>query len=296
MQALGHGEPGQEDVSSTWCAWHLYGADTIRGLTQPLLHSVEPVVRELAEESWFDRFFFIRYSDHRGPHLRLRFRIPLGPGAAEKRAQAMEERLASTGLLVAKPFEPETTRYGGPSLLPASLDFFCLSSQAALETLRQMATKSRAQQLTATLRRLVHQAVGAARDRSDLLLLLDYFEAWRPAMQPVVEKADQVFDRAPNAHRRSVASSIQEARVLGEADLLVSGAASLARSLDRLEDAERLPILRSQMHMTANRLGLLNAEESYLTRIACRAAETLSAEELDLGLPTPKSDHELIHV
>ncbi|MEM7515766.1 MAG: lantibiotic dehydratase C-terminal domain-containing protein, partial [Planctomycetota bacterium] len=199
------------------------------------------------------------------------------------------------GLLVAESFEPETTRYGGADLLPASLDFFCLSTQAALETLQQTVSKPRAQQLTAALRRLVHQAIGAARDHSDFLSLLDYFEAWRPAMQVFVEKADQVFDRAPGAYRRSVMNSIREVREHGESDLLFSGASSLARSVDQLEDAERLPILRSQMHMTANRLGLLNPEESYLTRLACRAAETLTPEELGLGVPTPKSDRELIH-
>ena len=69
-------------------------------------------------------------------------------------------------------------------------------------------------------------------------------------------------------HGRSLAAAIDER---GE-----SGA------IDGLDAALRWGALGSQMHMTANRLGLHTTEESYLSGILCRCLDALGDDLVDL--------------
>ncbi len=89
-----------------------------------------------------DRWFFLRYSDAGGPHLRLRFHAPATVLAREllprlhQTAAALHEG-GMTGRVVWDSYDPELERYGGPEAMAAAERVFHADSAAVLEHLRR---------------------------------------------------------------------------------------------------------------------------------------------------------------
>jgi thiopeptide-type bacteriocin biosynthesis protein len=89
-----------------------------------------------------DRWFFLRYGDDDGSHLRLRFH---GPAAAlardlQPRLHRATRALHAAGLLrraLWDTYDPELERYGGPEAMAAAERVFHADSVAALEHLRR---------------------------------------------------------------------------------------------------------------------------------------------------------------
>ncbi len=87
------------------------------------------------------QWFWLRYSDHAGPHLRVRFHSEPAalagrvlPAMAALAGQLAESRLAS-GFSV-EPYEQETERYGGtPVAMAAAEQVFAADSRLALDVL-----------------------------------------------------------------------------------------------------------------------------------------------------------------
>lgn len=192
------------------------------------------------------------------------------------------------------PFRPEIERYGGPELWGDSLDFFVLSSATVLELLREHAGEPRSRHVMLAFRALAGQALSFARDDEDLIVLLRYaVDLWGGRMPQAMEKADRVL-----TEKRKIFDQLFER----ELDLFLNrpGAAVAAREKARTqlnEGARRLAwIIRgadrsvhqrigtSQLHMTANRLGLSNAEEVFLSQILTRLASERIESGISLGI------------
>jgi hypothetical protein len=274
-----------------------------------LMQVVQPVVAELWAEGITDRFFFIRYPEG-GEHVRLRLRIAAELDAAPAadralallRASCTEFRRTRPGAAAERPverpverievipaiFELEIDRYGGPRRFPCALAFFALSSMDALRFVAHGGREPRARQLIEILVRLTRQAIGTARTVAELHLLADYVAEWRPRMAPILARADQMFERSgPELTRqiREVFATAATAAAMappGTPEAHVVDARVLAAALDGLEGEPRRRVLGSQMHMTANRLGLNHPEESYLSGILCRCLDALGDELADL--------------
>ena len=181
----------------------------------------------LVQAGRIDAFFFVRYALG-GPHVRLRLRVLPGLReivlaeveraaegflAAAPSAKSWEEeaiRRANESILASDPhetddvvypdnsfrvvpFRPEIERYGGPELYRASLDFFVLSSVAALELVLQQENAPRAARLGAAFRLLLLQAAGFAMDDAELADLLRYgVDSMGGTMPKILEKGDAV--------------------------------------------------------------------------------------------------------
>jgi lantibiotic biosynthesis dehydratase-like protein len=296
--------------NSHWRSYHLfYYGDLDRAVTG----FVQPALAALLREDYVDRFFFIRYALG-GPHIRLRLR--LRPEHAEvvsrfltataerffarcpSTAEVPDEtirRINKTILLTDPaetddsvypnhslqelPFRPEAERYGGADLLEHSLDFFQLSSIQALRFLGCSRENSRGQKLTIIFRLLVRQALGFARDTEHLLALFAYPAAlWGGSLPGIAKRGDDAFER----QRRALRSLLRE-----EVDAFLSSSVSasfeparqLAWEIRSAGEPARSRIETSQMHMTANRLGLTNQEEVYLSRLLMHAAQDLADVE-----------------
>jgi Lantibiotic biosynthesis dehydratase C-term len=286
---------------SRWRSCHLYYHGDGNLL---LTHLVGPLAGSLLRADAVEHFFFIRY-ELGGPHVRLRLRV--APGAEEAAEEAVKRAAADffarwpsvqprpaelvrrrtreimaadpseadatlypdNSLRIA-PFVPEVNRYGGPDLISASLGFFALSSVRALDFARTFGGEPRSRQLLWMLRALAAQALGFARDEPELLKLLGY-AAVKPShpLAPFADRGDHAFARQPEALRNlllDVLATGTEAGILDEARRLAADIRSAA-------SAVREDILKSHMHMTANRLGLRNPEEAYLGRMLWRAAQ-----------------------
>lgn len=195
--------------------------------------------------------------------------------------------------LVIRPFRPEVQRYGGPQRLQASLDFFVLSSVVAIELLARHGDAPRSTQLEHALRLLLQQAIGFAADGAELLDLLRYgMDSWSGGGPPkILEKADKVFGLQRKAFLQLFRTSLEKVRSLLEngeiastaVDFLVLGAARLSAAISSADLPTRARIGGSQLHMTASRLGIGNAEEVYISRLLTSTLRELSATGEDLS-------------
>ncbi len=260
-----------------WTAFHLYAADGA-GLPEVLLQVVLPAVGSFLADREIDSFFFIRYADEEGPHVRLRLRVPGGGGSAHACRRRLEALAGSAARVAAHSFEPETERYGGEAALPWSLAFFAVSSANALAFEQQFGDRPRGRRLTLSLCVLLWQAWGLARSRSELCALLDYYAVGPQQHPEAAALAEAGFHSGRADLSGLLGGELERLLALGRGDpasppALTSAAAMAlaARAfdacLDDLPAAARWSTLSSQMHMTANRLGLVNAEETYVTRL-----------------------------
>ncbi|HEV7518583.1 MAG TPA: thiopeptide-type bacteriocin biosynthesis protein [Thermoanaerobaculia bacterium] len=300
-------------LGSEWLSFHIvyHTGNRDRLLTD----LVRPTVRALRQEGKLESFFFLRHVLG-GPHIRLRIRP--SPGSRDAVREGVRKRAASylssfpspaqvsgsaARLLEESlqhqeseerqqaaladnsiheiPFEPELERYGGPERIGKSLDFFALSSARALRLLDHRATVTAGEWLTVALRLEARYVLGFADDVADLASLIAEPQATLEAGEELIRaRADQAFAESGD---RLVGLLRGEIEKLGLAALSPLEDGEVARSLRReLADADRATrtrIFASQIHMTANRLGLARAEEAYVARILWRTFQRL--EEAD---------------
>ena len=311
------------DSTSSWIAYHLYYHEDRDRALNALVH---PLLAELWGGGTIDHFFFLRY-DLGGPHLRLRVRPVVG---REDRATAAIEQAADaffastpstrsldpvdiarrdTAILASdpnehssavhpdnswsrEPFRPEVERYGGAELLDASIDFFAVSSLAALHHVDAEPGAPRGRQLPRMGRQLVRLAHGLARNASELAELLEgpgIF--WRREMAAILERAEKMYHAQQDVFRRLVLSECEALRADTEHRILLTAAARRLRlEIHHAAPPVRRRIAGSQLHLLANRLGLGNPEEVYLTRILWLAIRDLLEAEHSL-LETPVEEH-----
>lgn len=199
------------------------------------------------------------------------------------------------------PFHAEVNRYGGAERFGESLDFFCLSSVEALADRWGSAETNRARKLARGFRILLRQAWGFARDERELRRLLGtVVEVWGDNFPGVVKKGDALFQQRKQelatlafAELDALCSGTAPAGHPGEPGWIAEASHRLSSTLDG-NDGPGVGIRRrvgaSQLHMTANRLGFLNAEEVYLGRLIQLATDDLRRSEpawwsrLDQGL------------
>lgn len=181
----------------------------------------------------------------------------------------------------------EVERYGGPTHFRHSLDFFTLSSDEALRFVSGEPERPAGQRLVIASRLLIDQAWGFAKDHVEFLDLLGYASRlftgeWTARF---IQRGNEAFERQGAVHTRLLQDELKaliaadETPRGGLSPALAVGARRLARSIRRENRGTRWIITASQLHMTANRLGLLNPEELYLGQILSRAAQELATAE-----------------
>lgn len=258
-----------------------------------LLTDFVPQWVRAAREVGVERWFFIRYADLSGPHLRVRFRgtpaalddcyadglrlwretaerPTAGDGIArlhplaEQALPGRGHRRLSFGL-----YGREHHYYGGPAAMEVAEELFRLSSELSLTT---VARTGRDRELRArTAVELMRACLDRALDpvRRDRFWQL-HWQHWsgRRRDEQLIRQAEETvmsLSRTPDpCDDRDLAA---EARRLG--GQLADG---VRRSLDVDPDTGRVRLLLMQIHMTLNRLGFLPLEEAVLGRLAARPA------------------------
>lgn len=283
----------------SWISYNLY----TRSSDAALVEVVAPVLAAVLGERLASSFFFVRYFDDLGPHLRIRLRVePRSVTAAHCRFASIVRRRVrrcpdavgfadpeapAADVLHASQIELEIDRYGGLEGYLHSLRFFAVSSVRAIRFVAENQAARPVRRMALSLSLLLEQALGLARDREELLALLDYFSGWREKMATVISGADAAFDRHPESwceifrarSRASAAMSTVPASERRPNGLLCGAAQALADATASLAPGARLELARSHMHMTANRIGLSNAFESYVSHLLVRSATTLAVTD-----------------
>lgn len=312
-----------EGIGEGWVSGHLYYHQALDPVVRRFVH---PLVAALAKDGRIDAFFFVRHGLG-GPHLRLRLKPVAGSGsrvraalresartylAREPAAHSVDEeaiRRTNAAILEADRhevdgavypnnsfrlvrFRPEVERYGGPSRFGASLDFFTISSVAAVDFLLRHDADGRPAQLAAAFRLLLRQALAFAIDETELADLLRYGFDWLGHDLPkVVARADRVAGSQMDRFLEAFGATVAEVRdrqprdAAGDrpADLLVAGGRRLSAALGTAGRHTRARVGGSQLHMTASRLGFGNAEEVYLSRLLTLTLEEARAAGTDLS-------------
>ncbi len=313
-----------DEKQERWVSCHLYYHQDLDRVVRGFVH---PVVVSLVKAAQIEAFFFVRYGLG-GPHARLRLRILPGFGdyvlkevqqfaqdfinltPSTKSLKQEAIRRINESILAHDPhevddsvypdnsfriisFRPEIQRYGGTSFFRFSLDFFTLSSVAAVEFLSKYGDMSRSAQLAHAFHLLLQQSLGFAADETELFDLLRYgMDSWGGGPPKVVEKGDKIFQSQMDAFLQLFRKSLAEVRSLqaesesfgGTSDFLVVGAGRLSAALKTADRSARVRIGGSQLHMTATRLGLSNVEEVYISRLLTVALrELLAATGEDLS-------------
>lgn len=121
----------------TWWAIHIYNFTSFDSL---LKYYVKPVVRFLYKKKLIKCFFFIRYTDTRGVHLRLRVYCSLSDLNKKVKPYVLSEldaffnnEIPLVDCYTESPYEPETMRYGGKEAIGFAEEIFEISSISVLK-------------------------------------------------------------------------------------------------------------------------------------------------------------------
>ncbi|MDQ0386222.1 thiopeptide-type bacteriocin biosynthesis protein [Streptomyces sp. DSM 42143] len=137
----GHPQPDRtvHGLGGEWLYLKVHGSARTQ---DDLLRDHVPGMVSLAAEHGADRWFFIRYTDEAGHHLRLRLHAARPQqlwGQVAPAVGGLLDRWQREGLVrghTVAQYDPETERYGGPAAQAAAERVFQHDSEAAVELLR----------------------------------------------------------------------------------------------------------------------------------------------------------------
>lgn len=288
----------------SWLSYHIYYHSDLSLLLRDF---ILPTVTDLHNRRYIKSFFFVRYSLG-GPHLRVRLlsrresRDSINEALLEaaKRffkhqpstnsigkdeilkhntyiygsEQDNAEKIRPDNYIEKCAFQPEILRYGGKELLPHSLEYFAISSVIAIRNAIHTQELSRSLALANAFRIMAAQALGLSLSEDDLLIALNYARYHSFQSEGPQKKGAAVFED----RRAQITHNLQEQIKLScqrKDDLLLSTSHSLALRISTVPVNVKLRVMLSHMHMTANRIGLTNSEEVYISHILWRAAHAL---------------------
>jgi lantibiotic biosynthesis protein len=291
----------------SWSSAHLYlgppaEAAGVYGAPgdRVILETVAPFLRERAAAGWTDRFFFIRFTDAHGPHVRLRLRGSAGFLADAGRALEAAVRRAPEAEGASRPelrwvdYEPEYDRYGGPEGVAVSEEVFHAASRAAVALL-DGGPPARGRRLGMALLALVVLAHAFHDGRANAAAFCRrYADGFRRGLARAADaeaRMGTAFEAGFERQAEPLAAHVREAwRRLAAGDPLPTALedyrASLRAIPDRLRTLARdgrlaaaegaVPIeslAASYAHLMHNRLGVARTEEAYLAHLAARCLE-----------------------
>lgn len=296
--------PERDAFSSAWVGIHLPVEGNIYSTVadEVLMHSVFPIADSMMAENLIASYFFVRYVDSSGPHIRFRVRTrahsPVSPTTVLGLLGECGVQHKSERPIVAVSYRPEVDRYGGSECIEAAENYFAASSHFVRRALTESSFSLRGQRLSCALLAMLRFVQSCTREVGEAALLLDayarsiggqYSEAL-PTGGPLAYGLQQrVRDLALSEMKFSNAglptSNLSWVREFEAASRryaleLQARVAQTSRPINR-EPITRLPIsiLCSQLHMTSNRFGITRDEETVLGSIASRALIDAGAAE-----------------
>lgn len=240
-------------TGEAWTYWRLYASPDELDRAALELSSIVQGVEETSV-----RWFFIRYTDAGGPHIR--FRIRTSPDGADR---LFLLRRSITYRIEADLYEPETAKWGTGRSLEAAESAFQASSEFALSALSADADRLRVayRVMLESVFRLVPEPEVRAR------MLETHATWWLSGNGP----GSPLYGEALRESRLPAHGDAGEPSGLGGLDRVV---AAFGAALDAADDSH-VPLyhLHQHLHLTMNRLGL-GARQEALVALRTRASLT----------------------
>jgi thiopeptide-type bacteriocin biosynthesis protein len=257
-------------MATEWLCVQLYPGDWTS-----LDAAIKDVVRPARVEAFalgVDRWFFIRYIDLSGPHLRLRVRGETDAINAVYQRWRLSLRRQMAGDLSVRsgdvrdvlvvPYEPEFEKYGGPAGVEIAERAFDVSSDAVLDLLDLCAAPGpRLAIATLVMRRLAGCVPDV--DPARFWRYHDNFWTLPGARTPPAALAPDT-DRTLHELEGDLGRRVQIVSLVNRLADSTTAAISDALALDVNLTPEHL--LLHHLHMTVNRLGILPNQEASLGR------------------------------
>ena len=286
---------------SEWIYLKVYVGQAVDKVDGLLL---ETVPRILALEP-FERWFFLRYLDEKGVHLRLRFRVPAGsaarlagpihalcerqlgrlahlpptsyrpmvfPTAGSRDADAQRNVPATVGI-VADTYQPELEKFGGTSGMPIAEEVFESSSRIALAILAdEVQGRFSRKTIAPCLMQVVLDSIAPGEDAE--CFWRNYSLYWLGGQTTAAEDWRRRF------FEKGSRLSDEQIPIMWTADLPSRATAlanewreQLRRACNAYDQIENLGQVTADIlafnfaHLMNNRLGLITLEEAYLAAL-----------------------------
>ena len=264
-----------------WLSFHFYPLETADVF---LTRALRPFLEQYIWSKSGTRAFFIRYEDDKGLHIRLRLRGEQD-WLRETLEPAVEGWFADRGECLAIPYDPEVTRFGGEEAMTWAEEYFHISTRVVLDRL-QRPQYTYGDALFDTLRMHTMTAFAAGLEREKAAWYFRQLcEQWVPLFfQPADgENADLLQNVLANF----------EQNYTPQADSIRANLNTLWDSLGEEKFDPKQPewtrwfrgnqlvtkefganlekALPSLLHLTANRLGVNNQDETYLMYVLSKA-------------------------
>lgn len=217
------------------------------------------------------RFFFIRYGEN-GPHIRFRMLVT-DPACIMKELgkaifQARDIRLEFI------PYEREVARYGNEATIAAAEDQFIASTTAVLQC------RDKKPFIAALQMHLAFFAGMRLTKEMSIMVCRFFVQQWLPQQDPQVLA---LFERKFEEMTDSLVPAVKEAwqqppeEMESWRHLFYSAHHAIADvyAAQHFNLEKYLHIYGSFMHMTHNRLGISNREESYIVYLLYRCLEKI---------------------
>lgn len=321
----------EENLEALLYRWHEYHIVYHTDLGRLLVRLMKPLLSCLVRKRAIDRFFLVRYTLG-GPHLRVRWRVideqssylaeeiltqmstdffqacPSLQSASQDKILEMNRRLGALdpsddinavycdNAWLHVPLRLDVERYGGKRNITESLDLFTISTLRVMELLSEADGARPAWLFTIGLTTLLQLAFGFARDEDELLHHMEFAVRWMGADYPgCVRQGDTVFAMKAGQLQSLVRRKLQSLIHITAHNTtgLAPAAACLRAKLEALSPDARSVVACSHLHMTANRLGLSNQEEVYLSRLLYRTVENLRHREPEIWRQLWRTNSEL---
>ncbi|MGH7202895.1 MAG: thiopeptide-type bacteriocin biosynthesis protein [Candidatus Levyibacteriota bacterium] len=266
-----------------WLSCYIYSDDSLDKL---LIEEVLPFVRSVLAKNLTSQFFFIRYSDHRGPHIRLRFKT-------EKeyiRTQLKPSVLTTFPSSMFVKYLPERERYGGKIGVEIAEQVFDASSTAVLAVMSENDEWNYRRTLGAALQLHLGMVKGLCMKRQEVVAFFDHIASHYHQNDPnKIVQLEQTLEPQKTILFPYL-SQIWEQAGNFEASWLMAWHKSIQAVLLQLLQAQKknqlqIPyseahtvnqlwyLYESYVHMTNNRLGVLRDDEPFLAYTIKRSLE-----------------------
>ncbi|MBL1220576.1 thiopeptide-type bacteriocin biosynthesis protein [Chryseobacterium sp. L7] len=270
-------------METNWKTYYLYHkdhADTVlKGVVHPCIENIETALKREVQ------FFFIRYFEN-GYHIRLRLLLTDEESddvlsLLKDHITAYENLSGDSITLKEAEYIPETERYGNTKTMIYAEEQFCASSRFILHNLVQNNPLTASERYLLALKTHLVFFKGSEFPQSSIQQLCDKFiQSWLPV--PFSENADEqeqdrknvlnAFQNQFDLYRNVLTENLTEfwnsldqptdslfQEFLKTNKKVFKGYSQSRLSADAVDEA-----LLSFIHMANNRLGIVNAEESYI--------------------------------
>jgi len=259
-----------------WLACYIYFTGSADKL---LIEDIFPLIQEAFQNKWVEQYFFIRYSDSHGKHIRLRFK-----GKREildtKVKSLLRQKFPNSRFVT---YRPELTRYGGKNGIVLAEKIFESSSNTILSFLSENKNANYEKSLGFSLQLNISMMHAFGMQKAEAIAFFNHISGQGnekifiknfnteqgkmilPSLSKLWFSLEQLqtFDKMWfNTWLKNVTSIGEELKRLYQNDKL--------KPLDPKKTHIQNPLwylYESYVHMNNNRLGIYNEDESYIAYI-----------------------------